>query len=230
MYWFSLDNQRCDHKGIIVDKRTGESAPTRKIQTASSNYTDGAFVTQFDTFETVEKSFDCNFVEQDYTQWHEHWRAVKRWLLKDHDKLRYSDDPGIYRKILNTTLSASEREVQETGNFTVTFLLEPYEYYDKGAHPLNVKDVEYNIYNISHPTYIITGTNKTTLTVNGKDFTVWAQNRTCYIDTDLRLVYDANKNKLSSEGDFTDLYLLEGKNTINLSSGNLKVVPNWRSL
>lgn len=230
MYWFSLDGERCDHHGIVVDKRTGESAPTRKLQTASSNYSDGAFVTLFDTFETVEKSFDCNFVELDYTQWHEHWRAVKRWLLKDHDAIRYSDDPGVYRKILNITLSASEREVEETGNFTVTVLMEPYEYYDSGAHELPVSDVEYNIYNIAHPTYVIRNATSAVLTVNGNTFKVYPRNKVCYIDTELRLVYDANKQTIQSEGDFEGLYLLEGKNEIAISSGNLKIIPHWRSV
>lgn len=230
MYWFSLDNERCDHHGIIVDRRTGESAPTMKIQTASSNYSDGAFITRFNTFEPVEKSFDCNFVELDYTQWHEHWRAVKRWLLKDHDKIRYSDDPGVYRKVMNITISTSEREAEETGNFTVTILMEPYEYYDRGTVEHDIVDCEYNIYNISHPVYVVRGANKAVLTVNGNEFTVYAQNRTCYIDTELRLVYDANKQSLISEGDFDDLYLLEGNNEISISAGNLKVIPNWRSV
>jgi len=228
MYWFSLDNERCDRNGIIVNKRSSERAPAMKYSRASSNYLDGAFFTNYGTFETVEKSFECNFVEENPDKWHEHWRYVKRWLLRDHDKIRYSDDSGVFRKVLHTSISENEREIEETGNFTITFILSPYEYYDKGLIRHSVQDCGYNIYSLSHPVYILTGNNPV-LTVNGSEFRVF-RNGTTYVDTDLMLCYDENKNKVQSSGYFEDLYLIEGVNDISVNTGTISIIPNWRSI
>lgn len=228
MYWFSLDNERCDRYGIIVDKRTAEAAPEMKYTKASSNYIDGAFFTNYGTYEIIEKRFECNFVEENPDKWHEHWRSVKRWLLREHDAIRYSDDIGVFRKVLHTSISESERQIEETGNFTVIFTLQPYEYYDKGLIKHTVKDCEYNIYSTSHPIYIVSG-NKPTLTVNGNTFKVF-KNGTSYIDTDLMICYDDQNNFVQSSGFFEDIYLQEGMNEISVDNGTLLIVPNWRSI
>ena len=68
--------------------------------------------------------------------------------------------------------------------------------------------------------------------MNGNEFVAEVgQNVT--IDTDLMLAYrqDGRMMNTSVTGDYQELYLKEGDNTIEITEGfGLKVIPNWRCL
>ena len=85
---------------------------------------------------------------------------------------------------------------------------------------------------ISHPIYRISGTGSCTLTVNGKTMKVTV-NQEITIDTERMIANNAQMVNQSNllVGNYEDLYLQEGDNTITVSTGfTLNVIPNWRVL
>lgn len=112
------------------------------------------------------------------------------------------------------------------------FICDPYTYFENGTIAVAPEEAELNPYDTSKPTYIITGEKKGTLTVNGNEMTInVGQNLT--IDTDRMIAYreDGTLQNAAVTGNYEELYLLLGKNTIEISTGlNLKVIPNWRQL
>ena len=53
------------------------------------------------------------------------------------------------------------------------------------------------------------------------------------IDTDLMIAYrmDGDINNIAVTGNYEDLWLQEGENTISITSGyDLSIIPNWRTL
>ena len=85
---------------------------------------------------------------------------------------------------------------------------------------------------ICHPIYKISGNGTCILTVNGKNMSATVgQNLT--IDTDLMIAYrtDGDINNIAVTGNYEDLWLQEGENTISITSGyDLSIIPNWRTL
>ena len=112
------------------------------------------------------------------------------------------------------------------------FICSPFEYIAEGKEFRSPKDVYFNPYDLSHPEYKITGEGICTLTVNGKTMKAnIGQNLT--INTDLMLAYreDGSIMNTSVTGDYEDLYLKPGENSISVSSGfSLTVKPNWRCI
>ena len=140
--------------------------------------------------------------------------------------------PGYYYKVKHTTIGSSEREVKQVGEFETEFICEGHQYLASGTYEYEKQEVLYNPYSVSHPTYLITGNGRCTLTVNGNEFAAEVgQNVT--INTDLMLAYrqDGRMMNTSVTGDYQELYLQEGDNTIEITEGfGLKVIPNWRCL
>ena len=52
------------------------------------------------------------------------------------------------------------------------------------------------------------------------------------IDTDRMIAYrsDGTLNNTKVSGNYEDLYLKPGENSVEFSGGTLKVIPNWRCL
>ena len=82
------------------------------------------------------------------------------------------------------------------------------------------------------PIYKITGNGPCTLTVNGKTMTATVTDNIS-IDTERMITYDSSGNlkNTSVSGNYEDLYLQPGENTVTVSSGfTCTVIPNWRCL
>lgn len=176
----------------------------------------------------IKFSFACK-----QEKWQEKFRKARKWLLKKEDNyLELSDDTDYFYIVKHTKIEESEREVKEIGEFEVEFICDGYQYLKTGLHEYEKEEILYNPYAIAHPVYFITGNGKCTLTVNGKEMTAEVgQNLT--INTDLMLAYrkDGTIRNTAVKGDYQDLFLQEGDNTITITNGfKLKVRPNWRSL
>ena len=89
-----------------------------------------------------------------------------------------------------------------------------------------------NQFDFCKPIYKISGEGVCTLSVNGKSMTAnIGQNLT--IDTELMLAYrtDGTLMTTSVNGDYEDLWLSEGENTVTITNGfTLTVIPRWRIL
>ena len=191
---------------------------------------DGALMSSVKRYEPIEIEIEFNFLD-DPDRWAEVFRACKKWLSGS-GILEQSDDKEYFFRVLKAEITDTERTSQRLGNFTATFLCDPYMYRKDGRVAYDIETVTNNLYDVSHPIYCISGTGDATLTVNGNTMSVTVAGK-AYIDTDLMIAYDANNANISTAvaGDYSDFYLQQGTNTIAITSGfGLTVIPNWRSL
>lgn len=156
-------------------------------------------------------------------------RAVSAWLASDADRtLIFSDDDDWFYKVKRVTGGDSfQRSLKVAANFTITFVCEGYAYAKIGNQPST--DFT-NYYETSRPLYYLTGNSVGSLTINGQTFAVNV-NQNLYIDTERRIAY-RNNGELSNTsvtGDYEDMWLPNGNNSISVSNGlTLSVYPRWR--
>lgn len=191
---------------------------------------DGALMSSIKRYEPIEIEVEFNFLDCP-DLWAERFRAAKKWLTGS-GTLEQSDDPEYYFRVLKAEITDTERTSQRLGNFTATFLCDPYMYRKDGRVAYDIDTVKNNLYDVCHPIYCISGSGTATLTVNGHTMTATVTDK-AYIDTDLMIAYNASNQNIATNitGDYSQFYLQPGENTISISSGfGLTVIPNWRSL
>lgn len=166
-------------------------------------------------------------------KWMDMFRGAKKWLLtKLSGKLVFSDDPEFFYKVKTVSINTATRTVKTIGEFTASFVCEGYQYLKSGAYECGMDDVKYNPYSLSKPVYRITGEGMCNLVVNGKTMTANV-GQEIIINTDTMLAYRSNgtlQNTLIS-GDYENLWLVQGENTVSITSGfALSIIPNWRCI
>ena len=232
MFYFTLDGEPSFRHKITVAYRPDFPAPEPRYTDTQVPGRDGT-LTEFDgTYSDIAVEVQMNYITNPQN-WHAAWREVKRYLLKGGIReLRFSDDLSFYYKCKKVALGTNEREFRHTAAFTATFTLAPYEYLTDGKERYPYQVCAFNRYELCKPIYYITGEGMCTLTVNGQEMTAnVGQNLT--IDTDLQLAYRTDGALQNTEvtGNFDELYLLPGENTITVTDGfDLKIQPNWRCL
>lgn len=232
MFYFTLDGEPSFRHKITVAYRPDFPAPEPRYTDTQVPGRDGA-LTEFDgTYSDIPVDVEMNYITNPQN-WHAAWREVKRYLLKGGIReLRFSDDLSFYYKCKKVVLGTNEREFRHTAAFTATFTLAPYEYLTDGKERYPYQVCAFNRYDLCKPIYFITGEGMCTLTVNGNEMTAnVGQNLT--IDTALQLAYRTDGSLQNTEvtGNFDELYLLPGENTITVTDGfDLKIQPNWRCL
>ena len=185
------------------------------------------------TVEDIEIPIMLEFSDSE-RNWFSDYQNAKKWLLqRGENQLIFSENKNFFYKVKRVWFEDSTRISMETGQFTAVFLCEGYVYLLAGQDEHASADVKNNPYDLCEPIYKITGNGSCTLTVNGKIMKATVgQNLT--IDTERMLAYRESDGKLlntSVTGDYEDLYLKPGNNTISVTSGfTLKVIPNWRCL
>lgn len=216
--------------GIKISYRPDMPVPVKNIEKTRIAGRDGELITTDNTYSDITISVDMNFVTEP-ERWFEHFITAKKWL-SGKGNLKFSDSSGYFYKCKNASVDAVHRTVREAGEFTALFLCEPYVYIAAGQNEYAPKDVKLNPYMMSKPKYIITGTGKCTLTVNGKTITANV-NGNLTIDTNFMIAYESGgvMRNTAISGNYEDVYLQEGINDISITSGfGLKVIPNWRVL
>lgn len=178
--------------------------------------------------EDISIPVQCSFVAEP-NAFQSKARAVSSWLSADQDRtLIFSDDSDWFYRVKRVTYGDSfQRALKVAANFTITFVCEGYAYSKEGEEACT--DFT-NYYETSRPLYVITGNSAGSLTINGKTFAVNV-NQTLNIDTERRVAYRSNGNlaNTSVSGDYEDMWLTPGYNTISVSSGlSLSVYPRWR--
>ena len=168
--------------------------------------------------------FEKHSVDEVYSQFRER-------ILKSTELYLEELHSGFFR-VKNVEESSYSKESDITISLDLTFTCDPGDYMECGKYEHDIADIVENPYSVCCPVYRITGEGMCTLTVNGKTMTAdIGQNLT--IDTEKMLAYreDGTLQNTEVTGNYEDLYLLEGKNEVSITSGFvLKIVPNWRRL
>lgn len=214
------------------------SCSVQIYQQVKKNYTvieipgkDGSLYIDDGTVSDIEISIELNFMTLPQ-QWSERYRDIKSWLLSPLGILRFTDDEGYFYKVKKVEISDVKRKNREIGTITAIFICSGYIYREDGLNEYEIEDVLQNNYALAHPTYIISGNNNATLTVNGNKFYVNV-GQNCRIDTERMITYrELNGEMMNTyvNGDYEDLYLKPGENMISVVGAEMKIIPNWRCL
>lgn len=229
MYSIEFNEKNCLEHRILVVRRPSVPAPEKRYEPITVPGRDGALIETDGCYDPITIPVEFNFMEKP-DLWAYTFRAAKQWLTGS-GKLVLSDDPDFYYNCINCIITDSERASRKLGKFTAEFLCDPYMYLAIGDEPIDSPETLENYYGVSHPDYILTGSGGCTVTVNGKELQA-VVNGTLTINTDLMIAYNqdgVSQNNLIT-GDYEDLYLLPGVNTISVTGAGLKVVPHWRCL
>lgn len=230
MYNIYYKNENCEEYGIIPVRRPSVPAPEMRVTETEIPGMDGVLIETDHTYSPITIPVEMNFLVPE-NKWMETFRTAKRWLTGS-GWLMLGDDQEYMYKVYYCRIADTERTSWKLGKFTAEFMCDPYSYAVIGQEEYDYEDVLDNPYMTSHPIYKINGSGACTLTVNGNQMTATV-NQEIIIDTDRMIAYNAagtNQSNLVS-GNYEDLYLLEGTNTISITSGfQLTVQPNWREL
>jgi len=148
-------------------------------------------------------------------------------------KLAFEDEPEIYYKIKSVQIDIAENDVEEFGQFTVNFTLDPFAYEETDTITITQQTTLSNTGYESEP-YIkahATGTGK--VYIGEQVITIKDVNGTIEIDSTMMNAY-RNENGLITNlnnkmiGDFP--VLVEGNNRISFDGDitKLEINPRWR--
>lgn len=184
------------------------------------------------TYEQCEFTIPFNYYTTEQ-RWHDRWREIQKWLSKANAELSFNDDPEYFYRIDHVTLEDIERTSRRIGNFEATFISpDGLQYLQTGKKEHDIKEVKNNRYEPAYPIYKIQGTGICDLIVNGSTMRMNIEGD-IIIDTERMIAYrkDGKMQNTSVTGDYDELILMTGDNTITVTSGfTAKVIPNWRRL
>jgi len=229
-YDISFNGIRTKEKGIAVTTRPQIPTPQKRVQFVEVAGMDGSLKVSDGTYEDIRLDVSLNFVRSP-KWWHETAREVRNWLTGS-GILRLDNLYGWHYRVKEASCSGIDNINKMGGQFTAQFICEPFQYHDGGDSFLSVDECLINPYYLCKPVYRIEGSGQKTLTVNGKTWTINVTGTHININTEKKLVYNDSMVNLrpSTSGEYEDLFLPNGVNTISISSGTLKIMPNWRSL
>ena len=153
-------------------------------------------------------------------------RNIRLWLSGS-GTLVISDSPDIFYKVLKVEYGDISREIRKFGTFLTSFICMPFEFLKFGQNP--VGSVMFNPADLAKPVYTITGEGVCILTVNGYEFTVNIGQK-AVINSELMLSYKNDGQLINADvtGDYEELWLPPGENTVSVSEGfSLSIVPQW---
>lgn len=226
----------------VSDKAVGCHASSRPSIPAPERVTDvtaipGRDSSLYDTdnlYSDIVIPVTFSFSDPDPAKWGTIYRRVKNWILSESKgELRFSDDDSVHYKVLSTRITTTERVARTIGTVTAEFVCEGYAYLNSGDAYVELAATIINEHMTCHPIYRITGTGQCVLTVNGHEFSLAVSGGTV-IDTDLFVSYSITDGSLVNTtvtGDYQDLWLLPGQNTMAITAGfSCDFMPQWRCL
>lgn len=215
---------------LLIKEEISVPSPKQKYEEYEISGKDGDMIVSGGHYDDIQITIPFNYAE--YDEWGSIYRNAKRWLnAKGSQKLKLSRMDNYFYKVKRAEIGNEKRSVSHAGSFEAVFACDPYTYLESGLMELSAGEL-YNANELSHPNYMITGNGSCTLTVNGKTMKATVgQNLT--IDTDRMIAYrvDGTMMNTSVTGDYEDLYLQPGENTVSITNGfDVKIIPNWRCL
>lgn len=230
-FQFDFNDEPSAEYGILVETRPDIPTATENVDSVTIAGRESPIIIKNGTYDDITITVECGFKVDDPDKWGIQVRRIRQWL-NGPGTLTFSDNLEAFYKVKLIEIKKFEREGRRYGHFDVDFTCDAFEYVHAGLQEHSVADVLFNPYWTSRPIYNITGTGNCELTVNGSTMYATVADNVS-IDTDKMLSYlkGGSLANTTVTGDYADLYLINGNNTINITDGfTLTVVPNWRYL
>lgn len=222
-----INGRSLNAMGLYTVRRPDIPTADKIYKRAKIMNRDGQLSKDTGFFDDIEFPIEFNFMS-DPDLINEAMRKFRKVLFKA-EKVLITDDPYFFYRVKEVSIGQVSRAGIYKGSFTVTFRCDGYKYHIDGTRELkDSKQYSFNPYDTCHPTYVLFGSGEQTLTVNGKTMRVDVPDQ-IRIDTDREITYTADGQSAMTRvsGDYTDLYLHPGSNTVQCSC-RLAVYTNWR--
>lgn len=191
---------------------------------------DGVLIQDNGRYKPITIPAKLVFISDDESEWADDYAELQKWLATQGTMLMFSDDTSHFYYCYYAKIETTKREALRCGKLDIQFVCAPYRYVLLGIINYDPEDVLENPYCECHPIYYIKGVGTCTLTVNGNSITAYVTSK-LYIDTERMIAYtsDDEVSNTSVSGNYDELWLAEGTNTIEITDDfTLKVTPYWR--
>lgn len=226
MFYLHLDDESSCQFNICMAERPIIPTPKQIVETYQIPGRHGS-LTRLGAFEDITLPVPFNLLENENVK--QKLRMFKGWLFSNKKKLRFSDD-DVYYKIKHVEVGDIDNQIAEYGYFTVTFLLDPFQYVMTppinsfiGGSLLNIGTKE------AEPRITIYGSGDINLIVNDKTLQLKDVNGFIVIDSELKLIYKEAENL--SEKTIGEFPLFKtGNNEIKWTGtvSKVSIEPRWR--
>ncbi|KEI10519.1 hypothetical protein Z957_01945 [Clostridium sp. K25] len=234
MYGFEFNNKYSKDLGIYVGKRSPIPKAQKVINHIEVPGQSGTLTEDTGAYKNIELTFECTIKDTDVE---EKIILLNNWL----------DGSGILKLDYLTNFFFKVKEVKFegtevdyiTGDFTVTFICDPFKYYFSGLETIVLKtDKLYSPEFIikSNPLITIYGTGDVVVSINGNIIKLKNIKDYITIDNTIQECYKDNINcNKQMKGEFPTL--LQGENTVYATVCNesskidrIEIISNWRCL
>ena len=227
MAWFNFLDKNCNDFGIVVEKYPGLFIPVKSFEKVNIAGNDKAEY-RAGTYEPITLSIECYLKDRSPQK----IREISKWLnSKSEGKLILGNDPNFYYNARIINAIPINKVINLFGRFVIQFECEPFMYnLEEEVITITTNtEIENKGITISKPIYKVYGSGAT-LKVNNKEFNIYSINDYIEIDTELMECYKDNISMNTNvKGNYTDLWLEEGKNTIEISGASkVEITPKWR--
>lgn len=227
MAWFNFLDKNSNDFDIVVEKYPEFYIPVKSFDKVSIAGNDKAEYRQ-GTYEPIILSFECYIKDRTPSK----IREVSRWLNSNTEgKLVRGDDEEVYYNARVINAIPISKVAKSFGRFIIQFECEPFAYKLNNEVITITSNTEIENLGIaeSKPIYKVYGSNAT-LKVNGKEFNIYSISEYVEVDTDLMECHKDNVSMNTNvNGNYTDLWLKEGINTIEITGASkVEITPNWR--
>lgn len=186
-------------------------------------------LTRFMGYDDVPLSIEFNILFQKNVK--RKWREIKAFLQKA-KTLSFTDDPDFHRKVKQVSINATENEVENSGIFTVDFVLDPFEYQNtqKTIHTASPFNLNNPGTENSVPLIHVYGTGDITLRFNGVGVTLHNLTDEIILDCDLEEAYKGSTTNMNDNmsGEFPEFK--SGTNQISFTGNvsKIEIDGRWR--
>ena len=227
MAWFNFLDKNCSDFGIVVEKYPSLFIPVKTFEKVNIAGNDKVEY-RAGTYEPITLSIECYLKDRSPQK----IREISKWLnSKSEGKLIIGNDPNFYYNARIINAIPINKVINLFGRFVIQFECEPFVYsLEEEVITITTNtEIENKGITVSKPIYKVYGSGAT-LKVNNKEFNIYSINDYIEIDTELMECYKENISMNTNvKGNYTDLWLKEGKNTIEISGASkVEITPKWR--
>ena len=226
MSWFNFLDKNCNDYGIVVEKYPSLFIPVKSFEKVNIAGNDKAEYRE-GTYEPITLSIECYLKDRSPQK----IREISKWLnSKSEGKLILGNDSNFYYNARIVNAIPINIVINLFGRFIIQFECEPFVYsLEEEVITITTNTtIENKGITVSKPIYKVYGSGS--LKVNNKEFNIYNVNEYVEIDTELMECYKDNISMNTNvNGNYTDLWLKEGNNIIEISGATkVEITPKWR--
>lgn len=225
----NLDGVNVSKYKLSVTDRPPVPTPEQDVEHKEIRGRHGSLTKKY-AFKDIEYKLTFNFLED--SAFKQAFRVAKLAFFNA-KKLSFDDDPGIYYKIKSLVIDDADNDVEEYGQFEVTFTLDPFAYQETSTQTITAATTLNNPGYESEPYIKAYVAGNGNIYVGGHKIAITNINGTIEIDTALMNAYRVENGLITNlnshmVGNFPVLPHGQTKISFDGAISKLEIDPRWR--